>query len=107
MSRRFIPSVAVLEPRAMLDGDSTGDIGDGYDLAAAPPPEIDPTPPGGVLGGPVVGPSAGDPTAYDPTLTPGLPTSDVITPPPAPEGDMSFDGVAVPPIYIAPHGAFE
>lgn len=77
--RVFKPTVTGLEARAMLDGE--------FDLAMAPPPEIDPAPPGGILGDPQTMPSGGDPTALP------LPTTGPDVPPRPPEGDPSLAGI--------------
>lgn len=74
----------------MLDGDVDGEP----EQATVPPPEVHPTPPGGVLSGPEVGPSGADPTAYDPTLiVDPLPDGGVITPPPPPEAETTTIGL--------------
>jgi hypothetical protein len=81
----------------MLDGDPMPALG--------PPPEVQPGPPGGVLGGPDLTPS-GDGIGYHPTDPAG---GDF--PPPPPEGDPNLIGMypghdAVGPAPVAPTDPF-
>lgn len=106
--RSFTPRVDGLELRAMLSGGDAGVAG--YAETYAPPPESTSGPIGGVLGGPEVGPSGSDPTAFDPSLIANPPPDGVLTPPPPPEGDTSLDGyvpLGVGPVYSPPAGAFD
>jgi hypothetical protein len=87
----------------MLDGSGLDDpIVSSY----APPPEINPLPipPGGDSD--ATGPSQGDPTSWDPSLTPGYQgPGGVVSPPP--EGDPSLESYGTGPIVVKPAGAFD